>query len=356
MAVVACARACFHVGRVCAASLRSACGACNRVTFCDAHACADTARVRTPPLTIVATLVAACGHAVSSEAAVLTEHTVQPGETLSVLAARYGISMAAIQLQNGLGASTVVRAGQVLAIPPDTGWEGASTYWSVYEVVPGDTLSEIAATYDLDIARLRAVNDLASDDYLVVGQPLVLPLDVPAELAARAPTPTPVSLPTPTPAQAALAVIPTSVPAHLPRYLPMSPRGRARCGALRTPSVPNTTFHLMLTTTFSRTPRSCTPKIASSASRAGTLARMARRSRCASSAPVMIRRVGRSVGPYALRRKVLSISGWTRFRRTIRIVAHCCTRISPKSASALRRVRGRAITTSSRISAGRSRE
>lgn len=166
---------------------------------------------RLPPLTIVATLTpdipgmssdvpSGLQPVPQSSPAVETEHTVQPGETLSVLAATYGVPMAAIQLQNGLGASTVVRAGQVLAIPSASDWEGASTYWSVYEIAPGDTLSEIAGTYNLDVASLRAVNNLASDDVIVVGQPLVLPLDVPVDLAARAPAPMPVPLPTPTPA------------------------------------------------------------------------------------------------------------------------------------------------------------
>jgi uncharacterized protein YkwD len=128
------------------------------------------------------------------------KHTVQPGETLLQLALQYGVPMAAIQLQNDLGSATALQAGQVLDIPPAAEWEGASPFWVVYEVPEGDTLSGIAASYDLDLTALRTVNGLADGDLLRVGQLLILPLDAPAEVAhASTPTSTPAP-PTSTPA------------------------------------------------------------------------------------------------------------------------------------------------------------
>ncbi|MGC9396876.1 MAG: LysM peptidoglycan-binding domain-containing protein [Anaerolineae bacterium] len=149
------------------------------------------------------------GNAVSAttplpaEPQVVIQHPVEPGDTLWGLAVQYGVPMAAIQLQNDLGASTVVKAGQVLEIPPPDAWEVASTYWVVYEVAGGDTLSGIAAQYGLTMAELVAANGLASADYLVVGQSLILPLKAPAQVLVQAPTPTATALalqlPTPTP-------------------------------------------------------------------------------------------------------------------------------------------------------------
>lgn len=44
-------------------------------------------------------------------------YTVARGDTLSGIAARYGTTVAAIQSANGLGRSTLIRIGQVLAVP-----------------------------------------------------------------------------------------------------------------------------------------------------------------------------------------------------------------------------------------------
>ena len=138
--------------------------------------------------------------AAAPEAAV-REHTVRPGETLLGLALAYDVPMAAIQLQNDLGAGTTVQAGQSLAVPPTGGWEGASPFWIVHKVGEGETLSEIAAGYGLAVSALQGVNGLTDADYLAVGQSLILPLDAPKEIVAaeHAPTPTPLPPPTATP-------------------------------------------------------------------------------------------------------------------------------------------------------------
>lgn len=44
-------------------------------------------------------------------------HTVRPGESLSVIAQRYGTTVAAIQSANGIANPNVIRVGQVLSIP-----------------------------------------------------------------------------------------------------------------------------------------------------------------------------------------------------------------------------------------------
>lgn len=132
----------------------------------------------------------------------MREHIVQPGETLLGLAMAYDVPMAAIQLQNDLGEGTTVQAGQTLVIPPAVGWEGASPFWIVHEVGAGETLSEIAARYGVAVSMLQGVNGLTNADYLAVGQSLILPLAAPKEIVAaeHAPTPTPLPPPTATPA------------------------------------------------------------------------------------------------------------------------------------------------------------
>jgi uncharacterized protein YkwD len=106
--------------------------------------------------------------------------------------------MAALQLANDLGAETGLRAGQQLEIPAPERWQGASPFWVLTLVESGDTLIDVAAQYDLELADLRAANDMGTGDLLVVGQPLILPLDGPAEAVAQAALPPPTAVP-PTP-------------------------------------------------------------------------------------------------------------------------------------------------------------
>ena len=133
---------------------------------------------------------------------------------------QYGVPMAAIQLHNGMGDSTVVHVGQVLSIPPQAGWEGASPFWVVHVVVAGETLSGIAQTYSLDTGRLQAINGLTDADQIRAGQELVLPLDAPAAAQAPEYTPTPAppptQLPGPTTEPPATSPAPTAAPAIPP--------------------------------------------------------------------------------------------------------------------------------------------
>ncbi len=153
-------------------------------------------------------------------------HTVQPDDTLLGLATEYGVPMAALQLHNGMGDSTVVQVGQVLSIPPQAGWEGASRFWVVHVVKAGETLVGIARTYGLKAAELKAVNGLTDADLIVIGQELVLPLDAPAVARAPAPTHTPPHTPTPphpstaTPASSLTSEPPAAPPTAIPAVPP----------------------------------------------------------------------------------------------------------------------------------------
>jgi uncharacterized protein YkwD len=112
------------------------------------------------------------------------------------------VPIAAIQLENGLGESTVIYVGQALVIPAASNWEGASPFWIVYEVKEGETLAEIAQLYDLEPVSLMEINGLA-DAKLQPGDLLLLPLT--SSAAAYLPTATPVPTFTPEPT----SVLPT---------------------------------------------------------------------------------------------------------------------------------------------------
>ena len=50
--------------------------------------------------------------------AVSGSHRVQPGETATQIARRYGVSLTRLLDYNGLAVASVIRAGDVLKIPP----------------------------------------------------------------------------------------------------------------------------------------------------------------------------------------------------------------------------------------------
>lgn len=94
-------------------------------------------------------------------------HVVQSGDTLSHIALRYGMSVSDLRRLNGLQ-SDRINAGQTLIV------RGAGTGVISYTVKRGDTLSGLAARFGVSIADLRRVNSLRGSRILV-GQKLNIP-------------------------------------------------------------------------------------------------------------------------------------------------------------------------------------
>lgn len=103
------------------------------------------------------------------------EYTVQPGDTLSTIATRFGTSIAAIQLLNGLNDAQVIRVGQVLKLPADKLHPDESPWWFIYMVRRGETLSEIATKFRVPLADLLRVNEIANPGLVRAGQRLIIP-------------------------------------------------------------------------------------------------------------------------------------------------------------------------------------
>jgi len=93
------------------------------------------------------------------------EHTVRSGQTLSGIARRYGVRVAALAAANDLRRTSTLRPGQVLRVP-----EEGVTY-----VREGQTLSSIARANDCSVQELQRLNRLRDGATLRVGQRLVLP-------------------------------------------------------------------------------------------------------------------------------------------------------------------------------------
>jgi len=101
-------------------------------------------------------------------------HVVQPGETLSSIAARYGTTALAIAQANGLSNPNYIYAGQRLTISSGGG-SGAVAAGGTYTVQRGDTLSSIAARHGTTVNAIVQANGLANANYVYAGQRLTIP-------------------------------------------------------------------------------------------------------------------------------------------------------------------------------------
>lgn len=108
-------------------------------------------------------------------AATALTHTVAQGDTVSAIAARYGLKTADVLAWNGLGWSTIIRPGQVLALSAAAAAAPASAPATAHTVVAGDTLWAIAVARGTSLAALLAANSLDSDSIIYPGQQLLIP-------------------------------------------------------------------------------------------------------------------------------------------------------------------------------------
>lgn len=114
-------------------------------------------------------------------------HTVQRGETVSSIAARYGLSTKSVLDLNGLGWSTLIFPGQKLILtkqstpPTNTGGTAPAgntsggTQNTQYRVVAGDTVSKIAARHGVSTQAVLDANRLGWSSLIFPGQTLTIP-------------------------------------------------------------------------------------------------------------------------------------------------------------------------------------
>jgi LysM repeat protein len=88
------------------------------------------------------------------------QHTVQPGETLSSIAQRYGTTVEALVQANSL-ASTSLYVGQVLIIPASSGSSGGTSGCRIrHTVQSGEWVWQIARNYGVSPYDILALNGL----------------------------------------------------------------------------------------------------------------------------------------------------------------------------------------------------
>ncbi|MDO6408379.1 N-acetylmuramoyl-L-alanine amidase AmiB [Pantoea phytobeneficialis] len=101
-------------------------------------------------------------------------HTVTRGETLSGIAAKYGVSMATLREMNSLKRD-VVWVGQRLKVPAKSTVTASTSRGPVrHKVVRGDSLTAIAAHYGVSPNAIMQANNMKSSN-VMLGQTLKIP-------------------------------------------------------------------------------------------------------------------------------------------------------------------------------------
>ncbi len=119
--------------------------------------------------------------------------TVQPGDTLSEIAAREGVGLTALMQANGLGNADHVMVGEQLLIPGGgrssaaaaAGASRKSTPTAPYTVKGGETLSDIAAHFGTSTERLIQINGISDPDHVMAGSRLQIPVRPGSRPAAK---------------------------------------------------------------------------------------------------------------------------------------------------------------------------
>ena len=94
-------------------------------------------------------------------------YTVEAGDTISSIAAQFNVSVNTILWENKLSSRSIIRPGDKLTILPTNG--------VTHRVKNGETVGGIAKKYKVDLEEILEVNNIPDPSYIVVGQKLIIP-------------------------------------------------------------------------------------------------------------------------------------------------------------------------------------
>lgn len=101
------------------------------------------------------------------EVETISLYVVSTGDTVALVAKKFGVSENTIRWANNLSKKDVLHVGQNLAILPITGVK--------HKIQKGDTLATIAKKYQADVTDIAEYNGIEKGDRLVVGSIIVVP-------------------------------------------------------------------------------------------------------------------------------------------------------------------------------------
>jgi murein DD-endopeptidase MepM/ murein hydrolase activator NlpD len=101
-------------------------------------------------------------------------YIVQKGDTLLVIAQRFGVDMTALEQANGIANPNLVHAGDSLVIP---GLEGIQGVLATTKVPYGETLRSLSRLYQTPVELLARLNHITAPAELYAGANLIIPQD-----------------------------------------------------------------------------------------------------------------------------------------------------------------------------------
>lgn len=94
-------------------------------------------------------------------------HEVESGDTLSTIAAEYGLKTSTVMWENGLTAASTLKPGDKIVVPPV---DGVS-----HVVQKGQDIKKIASAYSISADAILKQNQLTTDATLTAGQEIFIP-------------------------------------------------------------------------------------------------------------------------------------------------------------------------------------
>lgn len=126
----------------------------------------------------------------STGASSTVSHRVVAGDTLWVLARRYGTSVNAIASASGISPEATLRLGMLLKIPSKAASAAApasSASATSHKVVSGDTLWLLAGRYHTTVSAIASASGISPETILRLGMVLKIPSSQPATAASSKP-------------------------------------------------------------------------------------------------------------------------------------------------------------------------
>lgn len=107
------------------------------------------------------------GTASGEEEKDVIQYIVKEGDTVSLIAEKFGVSVNTVLWENDLNSKSVLKTGKELVFPPVSG--------VIYEVRKGDTVSGIAEKHKAKAGDIVSFNELPDEESIYIGDILVVP-------------------------------------------------------------------------------------------------------------------------------------------------------------------------------------